>query len=448
MERPEGTFYGRFTRSVPTDRREAPKVPDWNPLLTDEEIAALEAPPEEEENLCANCGAESPEEDEEYNEYLGLTVCESCHDRYTWRCPECRSEHSSEDEAYECCRHECPDCGQSWEYEEDARSCCGTSFHGDMPYLAPVDPYRVSVPEIAGRPVRLCSLEQELAKGGAMVARLLYDIGLADDASVQGYHYGGSRRGRAHVEEDGSLPSEGGEVVYDRFNLADNPEGLSLALTRIRQLRDQADRPVGTSYAAGIHVHISAKAEDGSCFEPRDVSALYELWCYAEDMLYSLSAAGWQRHRQPADDHSGYCKPVPKDNGATPRRVWQMMNRDRYFGLNFQRLFGAVERCSCGAARMGDWTSCDCGAFDRATVEWRVFNSSTLPRTIHAWLLFAHAMTAHATRHELGTLPPNDYGSSTREEKREVLEHLLGVLPLTDGERDVIREAADRSPGL
>jgi hypothetical protein len=180
---------------------------------------------------------------------------------------------------------------------------------------------------------------------------------------------------------------------------------------------------------------------------PRDVAALYELWCYGEDMLYSLSAAGWDRHRQPNDNYGGYCKAVPKEYGQnTPKKVWRIMRRDRYYGLNFQRLFQAVSNCSCGAATMGDWASCDCGAFDRATVERRVFNSSTLPRTIHAWLVMAHAMTAYARDHELGTLPENAYGSQTAEGKREVLMHLLTVLPLTDGEKDVILEAWHRSP--
>jgi hypothetical protein len=190
---------------------------------------------------------------------------------------------------------------------------------------------------------------------------------------------------------------------------------------------------------------------NGTMFGPRDVAALYELWCYAEDMLYSLSASGWNRHRQPSDNYSGYCKPVPKGNrssGTSSRDVWNLMRSDRYYGLNFQRLFQAVERCTCGAARMGDWASCDCGGFDRGTIEWRVFNSSTLPRTIHAWLLFAHAMTAYAADHQIGTLTSNPYGTTTTAEKRQVLEDLLARLPLTDGERDVIREAADRSPGL
>jgi len=389
---------------------------------------------------CSTCGAEWEDE------YDADHCC-------SYSCSNCGSEFRHESDADECCSYYCSHCGGSWDNEHDALYCCGSSneFHGEMPYLAPIDPYRVEVPSIPGRPARLCSLEQELTAGGSMVARLLHDIGASPERTVQSYHSSTLGRGTVHVEEDGSLPDEGGEVVFDRFNLSErgSTDRMSMALSKIRQLRDQPERPVKTGFAAGIHVHVSARAENGETLSPRDLTALYELWSYAEDMLYAFSAAGWNRHRQPADAYAGYCKPVPKATGtATPREVWRLMRSDRYYGLNFQRIFGAASRCTCGAAGMGDWQSCDCGAFDKATVEWRVFNSSTLPRTIHAWLLMAHAMTAHAVRHELGTLPVNPYGTQTPSEKRDVLDHLLAILPLTDGERAVIREAADRSPGL
>jgi hypothetical protein len=389
---------------------------------------------------CSWCGAEHRSDDDAY-------FC--C--RHT--CDGCGAEYRHEDEAAECCRYACPGCGLTYDYESEANACCGTSFHGYLPTLPDVDPYWVEVADHDGRPARLCSLEQELVEGGAAVAKLLYQIGISDSDSVGSYHSSSAHRpGRAHVEEDGSLPSAGGEVVYDRFNLSrhDDIASMSEALTKIRQLRDvQTPRLVKTGFAAGIHVHISARAEDGTMFGPGAVATLYELWCYAEDMLYSLSASGWNRHRQPADNYSGYCKPVPKAQGAQgPHGVWSLMRSDRYYGLNFRPLFQCVDRCSCGAATMGDWQACNCGAFDRGTIEWRVFNASTLPRTIHAWLLMAHAMTAYAANHSPSGLAANPYGSSTPAEKREVLEDLLYRLPLTDGERDVIREAADRSPGL
>ena len=402
---------------------------------SEEVLDSIEEVEEEPVYHCDYCGAEHGDDDSAY---------ECC--RHA--CPSCGAEHRYEDEAFECCRYQCPDCGASYEYEEDSMSCCRSSefYSGDMPYLPDGEVYKVEVPSIPGRPARLCSLEQELVSGGSMVARLLYNIGASPEDHKLSYHSSTGRR-TAHVEDDGSLPDQGGEVVYDRFDLSQDADVaiLSKALTKIRQLRDEPGRPVTTGFAAGVHVHISARAENGETMTPQSVAALYELWNYAEDVLYAISAAGWNRHRQPNDAYGGYCKPLPKD-GATPRDVWRLMRHDRYFGLNFARLFEAPSRCSCGAATMGDWESCDCGAFDKATVEWRVFNSSTLPRTIHAWIVLAHAMTAYSAQHELGTLEQHPLGSQNAEEKQMVFDHLLRILPLTDGERDLLTDAWDRSP--
>lgn len=408
-----------------------------------------------------------------YNDYS--EVVDEAGEVTGYTCDECGEAHSWADEAERCCAEfECDNCGDSYSYEEDADNCCppyechscgsryhdsydaddccdsGRQFNGILPDLPDVEPYRLDVPEIEGRPARLCSIEQELARGGSMIASMLHSIGVSPMDYVTGYHYGGTGSGTAHVEEDGSLPSEGGEVIFDRFDLSrrEYVDTLSTALTKIRQLRDLPGRPVTTSYQAGIHIHLAARTQNGQTMTPQSVAQLYELWCYAEDMLYSFSASGWERHRQrPGDEYSGYCKAVPKDLGPnTPKKVWRLMRQDRYFGLNFQRVFNAVGGCSCGAATMGDWNSCDCGAFDRATVEWRVFNSSTLPRTIHAWLIMAHAMTAYAEDHELGTLPAHPFGSQNAEGKAEVLQHLLEILPLTEGEKGVILEAWNRCP--
>jgi hypothetical protein len=401
---------------------------------------------------CENCTNEVGVDDTFYNEYLGLTVCESCHDRYTYHCGSCGSEHGSDEAAYECCRYECDSCGQWWDDEDERDNCCGTAS-AEPPYLSEIPVYQITVPVIENRPARRCSLEQELASGADVVAGLLYREGISNDNHIRHYHSSGSgEAGTVHIEEDGSLPSDGGEVVYDRFDLSYEPHStrLSRVVGKIRQLRDD-HKLVKTSFAAGIHVHVSVVAQDGSSLSTRDVAALYEVWCYAEDMLYSVSAAGWNRHRQPTDSDrgGGYCKAVPKITGsATPAKVWRAMRADRYFGLNFQRLYNAVARCSCGASTVGDWESCDCGAMDAATIEWRVFNASTLPRTIHAWIVLAQALTAYSKLHELGTLPKNEYGSQTASEKREVLNHLLDILPLTDEEKLLIEDAADRSPGL
>jgi hypothetical protein len=420
-------------------------VPD---LLNGYDEIVVEDPPTED---CPQCGCSVDPSEMDFSGYLGMAVCEDCQEQYQYTCSSCGSSHGDdEDAAYDCCRYQCDECGQFHDYEDDRDSCCRSS-NVEAPLLAPKEHHEITVPVIAHRPARLCSVEQELADGGAVVANLLYREGVSRDDHVRGYHSSHpSEAGMIHVEDDGSLPDAGGEVVYDRFNLSYPPQAQRFSRTvgQIRQLRDD-HKLVKTSFAAGIHVHVSVKAQDGSSLSTRDVAALYEVWCYAEDMLYSLSAAGWNRHRQPSDNYGGYCKAVPKvDGDATPAKVWRAMRADRYYGLNFQRLYNAVSRCSCGASTVGDWESCDCGAMDAATIEWRVFNASTLPRTIHAWIVLAHAITAYSKLHELGTLIPNEYGSQTASEKREVLNHLLDILPLTEGEKDLILDAANRSPGL
>ena len=417
-----------------------------------DEIVVEDPPLEDAGTMCPQCGTYGSEDDMDWSHYLGMTVCEDCQESYQYTCSSCGSSHGDdEDAAYDCCRSQCEHCGERYDYDEDAESCCRSEGSEEAPYLAPKEHHQITVPVIEGRPARLCSVEQELASGAAVTANLLYREGVSRDDYVRQYHSSSSSEaGMIHVEEDGSLPNGGGEVVYDRFNLSYAPHStrLSNVVGKIRQLRDD-HKLVKTSFAAGIHVHISLKAEDGTCLSPRDTAALYELWCYAEDMLYSLSAAGWNRHRQPSDNYGGYCKAVPKfDGSATPTKVWRAMRADRYYGLNFQRLYNATGRCTCGAAGMGDWESCECGAMDAATIEWRVFNASTLPRTLHAWLVIAHAITAYSQSYEAGSLPSNPYGTQTASEKREVLNHLLDILPLTEGEKDLILDAANRSPGL
>ena len=277
---------------------------------------------------CPTCGAEHHYE-EDAAECCRVYACSHCGTEYRddeeaydccrYYCGECCTEYRYQEDADDCCQHACPSCGSRWDDAEDANNCCGRgNWNGHLPHLEEVAPYWMEVVDLPGRPARLCSFEQELVKGGEAVAQLLYNVGAADRTTVLSYHHASSRPGLVHVEEDGSLPSEGGEVIFDRFNLSqrDDIGTMSKALTKIRQLRDHGDRDsrlVKTGFAAGIHVHVSARATDGTMFGPRDVAALYELWCYAEDMLYSLSASGWNRHRQPSDNYSGYCKPVPKE---------------------------------------------------------------------------------------------------------------------------------------
>jgi hypothetical protein len=420
-----------------------------------------------EEVDCDNCGAVVSPGELFHNERLGLAVCESCDaDNTLYECDNCGAEHDSPEGAVECCLHYCSNCGASYLYEEEAMECCWYSCEdcgarhewiedadsccrpsgSDYPRLSDsATVYEIAVPAITGRPGRLCSIEQEVIAGGREAAQMLYDYGFAGDSVIENYSWS-PNPGRVGVCSDGSLPGDGGEIIYSRFNLAlpDHVRVLSAAAGRMRQLAREAG-VVRVGKAAGIHIHISATAEDGTRISPVGMTALHELFCYAEDAIYGIAAAGWDAHRQ-SPSGGGYCRPVPKIDQANAWRINRAMRSDRYFGLNFGRLLASATRCSCGAAQFGAWEDCECGVFDAATVEWRVFNASTKPETIHAWLLLAHAMTAYAERHPVGTLPVNEYGSTDAEHRWEVLDHLMSLLPLTAEEVEVIYAAARRSP--
>jgi hypothetical protein len=275
---------------------------------------------------------------------------------------------------------------------------------------------------------------------------MMFDYGYAEVDGIQ-YYSSSPNPGRVSVCEDASLPGSGGEVKYSRFNLAD-PEHFhrfSEAVGRMRQLAREAG-VVRVDKSAGTHIHIDVTDVNGKRLGPVEMTSLHELFCYAEDAIYGIAAAGWDNGHRQSPGGGGYCRPVPKIDQANAWRISRAMRQERYFGLNFGRLLSSAANCHCGAAQFGAWEDCECGVFDTATVEWRVFNASTKPETIHAWLLLAHAMTAHAFRHEVGTLPVNAYGTGTAEKRWDVLEHLFQVLPLTTEEVAVIRDAAERSP--
>jgi hypothetical protein len=171
-------------------------------------------------------------------------------------------------------------------------------------------------------------------------------------------------------------------------------------------------------------------------------------------MIYGLAAAGWSSGHRHSQGNNDYAKPIPKLSGTkSPFRVSRVMG-SKYYGINFERLLENVRLCRCGAVAFGSWSECECGVFDRATVEWRVFNTSTMPETIHAWLLFVNAVMALAFEHTAGTLPDNPFEPSgamnpTRLRTRwSVLEWFLREGSFTPEERDVIRAAAVRSPLL
>ncbi len=397
-------------------------------------------------------------------------ICDSCGREHRYEqdaracclftCDECGATHNYEEDAIDCCAYYCPSCGERHYDQGDADNCCydpeyEDDYHEPEPATYPseildtVVSYPILIPEIAGRPARLCSLEQELSSGGSRAAKLLHDLSIAPDPYIQNYSHSG-HPGLAVVKGDGSLPAGGAEVVYSRFNLADRimSQRFSEGIWRLREMKRQ--RLVTTSRQAGTHIHISATGIDGtpeSVFGPANIAALYEIWSFCEDVMFKLASAGWESHRG-----VNYTRPVPKFQASeipSPGRVIQQMGGQRYFSLNFTRLLQAAQQCRCGACAVGDWRECNCGSLMNGTIEWRVFNASTKPETIHGWLILTHALTAKAMTHQLGSLPEaNGYEETDAEKHAWIFSWILNECPMTDVEKMVLIGLAKRSPGL
>jgi hypothetical protein len=274
---------------------------------------------------------------------------------------------------------------------------------------------------------------------------MLYDMGIANEPGIVNYSNQGLP-GYALVKEDGSLErGYGGEVVYSRFDLRDSTHSrnFSRAIWAIRQLRNQG--LVKTSRNAGTHIHVSALSRDGQIFGPAEMAKLYEINSFCEDVLYALGSAGWASHRG-----TRYTIPMPGfgKGEVTAGKVSKNAMRDRHFSLNFMRLLNAAQQCRCGACSVGDWQECECGVLGAGTVEWRVFNATTKPETMHGWLLLSHALTAKAFDHQLGSLDPNSYTQTDSSKHAWILGWILRECPFTDTERMIVLSLAKRSPGL
>lgn len=371
-----------------------------------------------------------------------------------YHCPECGEDYAEELNAERCCMTPCEDCGAWYRDSDDAYDCCrtdGSDWNDDV--LQVRGDYTVEIPVIDGRPPRVCSIEQELSNGGPAVADMLYRAGHSNYDSLMSYSDEGSAGGIL-VKEDGSLDGGGGEVVYSRFQLwnRNHSDLLSNVLARIRRMKEQGY--VSTGYDAGLHIHISATSDagEGRNFGPREMAALWEIFSYCESVLYRLGAAGWARHRG-----TSYTRRLVKFDPVTdpisPGKIAGLALEDegRYYSINFKRLLDAASGCYCGACPVGDWEHCSCGVLQRGTIEWRVFNATTSPETLHAWLILAHSLTAKAFDLVPNTLTANGWdepGSDASDIHTDVLGWILSKCPMTDDERRVVLKAAKRAPDL
>lgn len=370
----------------------------------------------------------------------------------THPCPDCGLNYASSESAAECCRtYTCPNCLGTWDNASDALNCCIEDDEEEDGPVGNVSTYTsldwsqafdMSILPLPDRPTVKCSIEQEISFGGREAARLLRELGYADNEHMLNYTYEPGSGGVC-VKEDGSLPDSGGEIVYSQLFL-DRPTHVSMLTRSLHALRAMRNGGmIGTNTSAGTHFHLAVTTEGNPrIFGPAQIAALYEIFSHCEDVIFRMAAAGWSEHRG-----DGYTRRMDRME-ATPGKVIKHVSESRYFSLNFTRLLDAARGCRCGAVHMGDWQECTCGCLAGGTVEWRVFNATTKPSTMHAWLLLAHAITAKAFDHEIGTLVPQPYYSSSADHHESTVEWIIDNCPLTVSERLEIASLAARSPGL
>lgn len=391
--------------------------------------------------------------------------CERCGERYdnedeaddccTYACGECGERYDNDDEARECCTYACGECGNRWYSQEEARECCRND---DEPWAADwslenalglVGAYDFVLYD-AYRVPRLTSIEQELVEGASDILGVFRTLDFADQDTLDDYSTEGGPASVV-IKSDGSLPDGSGcEIVYSRYNLYQSAEAVKVGkmLSTLRNMRGRG--LVGTGRRAGTHMHLSVRSQalHTGHLGPRDVASLVGIFGHVEGVIYRLAACGWPSHRGEGDGYY-YSRCLPEGMGRKTATKARRHLHGHYHGLTFDRLWQSLQRCSCSACSVGEWDECNCGAMEGATVEWRVFNSSTKPETLHAWAILAHALTARAMQGDWSELPENPASPvqlPLRNEKQQV--DFILESPMHPTEREILRAALDRSPGI
>jgi hypothetical protein len=312
----------------------------------------------------------------------------------------------------------------------------------------------MQVPSMPERPTRLVSIETELDGDGKYLARTLYRCGLISDPNVRGYReYASNDMSHpAFLKYDGSVTA--GELITFLLDMDDpvHAKALLEVLTKVRGLREMGK--VSHGVTCGGHIHI-----DAHNFTFSDAWRLTTIWNYLEDPIFRLAGAGSPTGHRSLDPRStrpnggiGYSNPVVKGPWGTRSAFGlSIEQQDRHCGLNFKPYLEARAHCACGDLRYGDGKDCKCN-LGKSTIEWRVWNSISNPRILHAWLAFMQAVHSYAQQDKEMVKGEEDrfpampwerkkFSALTQGQIKEWKERIEWVhknLPLTNEERDSI----------
>jgi hypothetical protein len=119
-----------------------------------------------------------------------------------------------------------------------------------------------------------------------------------------------------------------------------------------------------------------------------------------------------------------------------------------------------MNACECGARRYGIWEECTC-SLDKCTFEFRLFNTTSNPKKLHAYLALTQALVAKAIQIDeirnaddfpaLGFVDSTykNFGAGLKTTMHEKwtsrMNWIMNELPLTDEEKDSIMYVVDNS---
>lgn len=297
---------------------------------------------------------------------------------------------------------------------------------------------RLRLPAFPTRPTRVMSVELEVGQGRTSLPRAFYNYGLSRYNNLRGYH--GSEHVLAtdsgqfvHVEQDSSVDAE---IVCSMMDLDNDTISRRFEQAmRIVRAGVQANE-VQLDARCGMHIHV-----DLTRVGLGKVANLYHLWNFMEDTIFRVASANWQGHRTEVAS-TNYAPRVGK--GFRSRREI-VNNTGGRNSMSLGNYFRSMRSCQCGVVQYEpeeNWGECRCH-WGKATVEFRVFNTTANLRKIHAYTALALALVTHAINSE--ELSPDDLPvmewtgtnhQSSREDTEQRVRYMLNELPLTTTERE------------
>ena len=317
------------------------------------------------------------------------------------------------------------------------------------------------IPALPDRPTRVVSIEQEFERGDSgtphishEVALALYRAGLSCYSERMRYH-SGDHNYPAHVERDSSVES-GGELIYNRLQLDTQMDAQHMASIADLVKERVENGHIAFTVKCGTHIHI-----DLHNYTIEDARNYVTMYCYLEDVIFRLGAAGYGDHRSVVSK-SDYAKALKKDKygSLVDFGVNFLRTADHTDSLNMQHFYNSLRTCECGAIEFGNIANCTCRR-TKCTAEWRVFNGTGNPIKLHAWVAFVQALTSWCKDRDLDwdayeplgfeqgidfTKDLGDAHNNLIEAWRPRLEWIWANLPLTDGEKDSLMYCIKASP--